>query len=256
MQIGPVQLLVIGFDNDENFRGQIKAELDAVRTRGTIRLIDALFVHKDASGAITTLRDSDLDDAAAATYGATVSYLLGLAGSADGASSAGIGPGELQAILAELPPGTAAALVLFEHRWAAGLGAAVRDAGGHILAQGLLTRDLVLAMGAEMRAIADAELAIETAQALKGAAILDTLIFVEGIESAKAEVAAAVTTTVAAEVVRSLIIAGVIDNEEIEPAIAALVTDGLLDVELVKGALQAAAASEAEVQALVAAQAG
>ena len=49
MAIGPVQLIVLGFDHPK-FTGEIKAELERLRESDTIRVIDALAVYKDAAG--------------------------------------------------------------------------------------------------------------------------------------------------------------------------------------------------------------
>ena len=51
MAIGPVQLIVLGFDHPE-FHGEIIDELERLRTSDTVRVIDALAVHKDADGEI------------------------------------------------------------------------------------------------------------------------------------------------------------------------------------------------------------
>ena len=47
MAIGPVQLLVLGFEHPE-FHGEIVAELEKLRESDTVRVIDALAVYKDA----------------------------------------------------------------------------------------------------------------------------------------------------------------------------------------------------------------
>ena len=49
MAIGPVQLIVLGF-NHPNFHGEIIDELERLRESDTIRVIDALAVHKDPDG--------------------------------------------------------------------------------------------------------------------------------------------------------------------------------------------------------------
>ena len=49
MAIGPVQLIVLGF-NHPNFHGEIIDELERLRESDTIRVIDALAVHKDVEG--------------------------------------------------------------------------------------------------------------------------------------------------------------------------------------------------------------
>ena len=51
MAIGPVQLIVLGFEHPE-FHGEIIAELERLRESDTVRVIDALAVHKDADGEI------------------------------------------------------------------------------------------------------------------------------------------------------------------------------------------------------------
>jgi uncharacterized membrane protein len=145
MSIGPVQLLVIGFEHGD-FHGQIQAELDRLRTSDTIRLIDLLFVRKDADGNVERLEHSDLNADDAAELGATVGALIGFGmGGVEGAEEgavigAAIGP-ETE-VLPEgmwyvddvLPPDTAAAIALIEHRWAIGLRDLIRDAGGFHLA--------------------------------------------------------------------------------------------------------------------------
>jgi hypothetical protein len=50
MAIGPVQLIVLGFEHPE-FHGEIIEELERLRESDTVRVIDALAVHKDAAGA-------------------------------------------------------------------------------------------------------------------------------------------------------------------------------------------------------------
>ena len=51
MAIGPVQLIVLGFDHPD-FRGEIIEELEKLRASDTVRVIDALAVFKDADGEI------------------------------------------------------------------------------------------------------------------------------------------------------------------------------------------------------------
>ena len=51
MAIGPVQLIVLGF-NHPNFHGEVIEELERLRESDTVRVIDALAVHKDAEGEI------------------------------------------------------------------------------------------------------------------------------------------------------------------------------------------------------------
>jgi uncharacterized membrane protein len=145
MPIGPVQLLVVGFANGD-FRGEIMAELDRLRESDTVRLIDLVFVRKDADGNVQKLQHSDLSAEEQAEFGAIAGALIGLgaggeegaeAGAALGAEAAGEGdvlPDDIWYIDDVLPDDTAAAVALIEHRWAIALREAIRDAGGFHLA--------------------------------------------------------------------------------------------------------------------------
>ena len=75
---GPIQVFVVGFDKF-NPTGQIMAELRRVRKRGLIRLIDVLFVEKDAHGSISsTMHTSDLSEGERLRLGAVAGGLIGL----------------------------------------------------------------------------------------------------------------------------------------------------------------------------------
>jgi uncharacterized membrane protein len=77
MAIGPVQLLVLGFSHPA-FQGEIRSELDRLRDNDLVRVIDALGVHKDADGTVSTLHDSQLSDDQQQAFGALVGGLIGL----------------------------------------------------------------------------------------------------------------------------------------------------------------------------------
>ena len=77
MAIGPVQLIVLGFSHPE-FHGEIIAELEKLRESDTVRVIDALAVHKDADGEIEVAHLSDLSKDEAIELGSKVGALIGL----------------------------------------------------------------------------------------------------------------------------------------------------------------------------------
>ena len=77
MAIGPVQLIVLGFKNPD-FHGEIIAELEKLRQSDTIRVIDALAVHKDAEGEIEVEHLSNLSKDEAIELGSKVAALIGL----------------------------------------------------------------------------------------------------------------------------------------------------------------------------------
>src|SRR5690606_28818300 len=90
MALGPLQLVVIGFD-EPALDGSILAELNAIRDKGFIRLVDALGVHKDEEGAIWSVEVSDLSEDEAMLAGAAIGALIGLgAGGAEGAEAGAV----------------------------------------------------------------------------------------------------------------------------------------------------------------------
>lgn len=142
MELGPVQLLVIGFDHPD-FRGEIVGELGRLSDAGLVRVLDALVVSKDADGNLTKLEISDLSLEQAEELGATVGALIGLGaagedgavvgaelGAAAGADGHVLDDVEAFDVLDEIAPDTTAAVVLIEHRWSIGLRDAIGRAGG------------------------------------------------------------------------------------------------------------------------------
>ena len=142
MTLGPVQMLVVGFD-DPKFTGEIAEELAKLRDSDVIRLIDVLAVWKDANGEVEAIQASDLSVEQAEEFGATVGALIGVglageegaelgavAGAAAGEDGHVIGEDEMFDIADSIPNGTAAAIALIEHRWAIPLKEAIGRAGG------------------------------------------------------------------------------------------------------------------------------
>jgi uncharacterized membrane protein len=260
MTTGPIQLVVLGFDRLDQFRGRMLAELQEVRGRDVIRLLDLLFVAKGDAGQITSLDLSDLPEEERARYGSLLGALIGLDLAGDEQASddtvpegaeAGLSSEGVRQVAAMLEPGTGAALLLIEHRWAARLAAAVRDTGGRLLAQGFLTPDARVVMGEALSGVAEAEAAAEMAEAVRGAALVDALTAVNEAElleevaaEAVAEAAAAGDTALrsaaAAEVVRALVAAGVLEDTAAVDAIEALVDAGLIDPAVVEAAFDPA----------------
>jgi hypothetical protein len=88
MAIGPVQLLVLGFQQPD-FSGEIREELDRLRDNDLTRVIDALAVRKDADGNVEVLHESQLSADQQQAFGALVGGLIGLARPARRASRSG-----------------------------------------------------------------------------------------------------------------------------------------------------------------------
>ena len=161
MAIGPVQLIVLGFNHPE-FHGEIIAELEKLRQSDTVRVIDALAVHKDAEGEIEVAHLSNLTQDEAIELGSKVGALVGLgiegeegfeAGAAAGAQVAAEGGVNVFSdedawdVIEEIPNDSAAALILIEHHWAVPLRDAVVRAGGFRIADGFISPLDLVAIG-------------------------------------------------------------------------------------------------------------
>jgi uncharacterized membrane protein len=150
--VGPVQLLVVGFEQPD-FKGDVLAHLRSLREHDLVRVIDILLVHKDADGELQTRQISDLSEREAQELGALAAALIGLGAAAGGddegaarlwSAEDGLTEDDLVDVLGEIPPDTAVAIALLEHRWAIPLRDAIIAAGGFpILDTWVHPRDLV-----------------------------------------------------------------------------------------------------------------
>jgi uncharacterized membrane protein len=167
-EIGPVQLISIGFDRDANFEGRIIDELAKLEGERTIRVLDVLFIARDTDSEDTVV----LEHPDAENLGAIVGALLGFEFEGEDAPTAaatdagdqhafGFSQGEIQEMASGLGPGESAGLLLIEHVWARDLKRAFRDAGGRLLGEGFLTPETIRAVEPELAAISDAIAAME-----------------------------------------------------------------------------------------------
>ena len=169
MAIGPVQLLVLQFDQPD-FHGEIIEELEKLRESDTVRVIDALAVHKDALGEMEVLHLSNLSKEEAIEFGSKVAALIGLGIEGEEGMEAGAKVGAKEAaedgihmfsdeeawdILEEIPDDSAAALILLEHHWAVPLRDAILRAGGVGLADGFIHPADLVAIGVATAAEAE-----------------------------------------------------------------------------------------------------
>jgi uncharacterized membrane protein len=152
-EIGPVQLISLGFEPGANFEGRIADELAKLESDRTIRILDLLFVARDTdSDELVVLEHQE------ESMGAIVGALLGvrLDGEQEQEHSFGFTQGEIEEMAAGLDPGGAAGLLLVEHVWARDLKRAVRDAGGRMLGESFLTPETVASVEPELAAMSAA----------------------------------------------------------------------------------------------------
>ena len=219
MNIGPLQLVVIGFEGAVMESGVID-ELFAASAAGAIKLVDMLVVDKDENGRVWMSEISDLTLEEEIEYGAVNGGLIGLgAGGPEAAGAAaeagaeagalaltqsviGLTPGEVNDLVHDIPSGTSALIGLVEHTWAVQLLEARLEAGGVMLAQAMIDPWGLMLLGAELGAAMEAAAVVEAAQMVEAEAMLEAAEAVALSEAIQEEAAQrAIAALVAAELI-------------------------------------------------------
>jgi hypothetical protein len=137
MDIGPVEMLVISFPGNQ-FNGDVAPALADLVEHRTIRVIDLVFVTKDAEGDVVGIELSDLDDETAAAFRPHVDEPSGM-----------ISEEDIEDLGADLAPNSSAAILLFEHVWATRFRDAVVDSGGELVASIRIPKEVIDAVVAD-----------------------------------------------------------------------------------------------------------
>ena len=206
----PLQVIALSFSRDAGAEDRILAEVDRLRGRGVLRLLDMLFVAKSQDGTIERLAIGDDED-----FGSLLAAVVPVADGGPAvpapASGPAFDPAGAQALADSLQPGTALAFLLVEHHWAAQLFDAIAETGGTLIGEGFLTSEAGLVVGAEVAAMEEASEVIAQAQADEADALLAAV-------AARAQAAEAVAdseriqSAAAAAAVRALITAGLVEE--------------------------------------------
>ena len=176
MAIGPVQLVVLGF-NHPDFHGEIIEELERLREVDAVRVIDSLVVYKDADGELEVEHLSNLSTEEAIELGSKIGASVGLGiegeegmedGAVLGAEAAAEGAQVFSDdaawdVLEDIPNDSAAALLLLEHHWAVPLRDAIMRAGGFRISDGFISPLDLVEIGLLSAAEAEELHATETA---------------------------------------------------------------------------------------------
>jgi hypothetical protein len=140
-EVGPVDIVMIGFDGNE-FKGEIAPALLDLVQEGTVRLLDGVFVYKDADGTVGSLEIADLGpDMQPAFIDVDGQLGMGLLDAED-----------VETVGNDLAVNTSALMLVFENSWAARIATAVRNANGQVLEYARIPADAVaqaMAMGRE-----------------------------------------------------------------------------------------------------------
>jgi uncharacterized membrane protein len=131
-EMGPIDYLLIEWPGRQP-TGEAAAHLIDLVDRGLIRIIDLAFITKGEDGSVAALEISDL--------GGEVEAFAAF----EGASSGLLSDDDISEAAAVLEPGTSAALLVFENRWAAPFATAVRQSGGQLVASGRIPTQALLA---------------------------------------------------------------------------------------------------------------
>jgi hypothetical protein len=132
-ELGPVDWIVVEFPGSK-FKGEIAPILDDLVERGTVRVLDLLLIRKAEDGELEFFELSDLDESEIGTLRAYETELATL-----------LSEDDVIAVAASVEPGSTAALLVWENRWAAPFGSAVRRAGGQLVASGRIPVQALLA---------------------------------------------------------------------------------------------------------------
>jgi hypothetical protein len=118
-EVGPIDIAVIAYPAGAPMTGDAVPLLVELVERGIIRVLDAMFVIKNEDGSFSGFEARNLGDKNVGDFAVFEGASSGLLGDEDAETAAGA-----------IEPGSAAALIVYENRWAAPFIAAVRRNGG------------------------------------------------------------------------------------------------------------------------------
>ena len=160
MALGPVQVLVVGYGEDAQFKGEALDELKKLMDADIVRLVDLLVVHKNDDGSIDKIEISDINELE--KVGAVAGALLGFGAAGEEGAEVGavagaeaveggsmFDPDQVWFIADAIPEGMTAAVAVLEHRWAIPLRDAIARSGGMALADEWIHPQDLIELGIE-----------------------------------------------------------------------------------------------------------
>jgi hypothetical protein len=131
MSLGPVEYMVIEFPGNQ-FKGEIIPALREVVDKGVIRIIDLVFMRKDAQGNVSVMELADLQKDAADAFAPLAREASTLFAEED-----------IGKVSEVMEMNSSVALLLFEHVWATRFRNAVLNANGRLIAGERIPREVV-----------------------------------------------------------------------------------------------------------------
>jgi uncharacterized membrane protein len=139
-EIGPVDFLAVEFPDGRISAADLR-ELMALVTQGAIRILDAEFIVKDAAGNARKVDAAEVGEPDGTGIGAW-----------SGASSGLLDDADVEHVGAEIRPGAAAAVIIYDNRWILRLADRWRRNGARLIEDGgIPVDDLVAALDAAER---------------------------------------------------------------------------------------------------------
>jgi hypothetical protein len=131
-EMGPIDYMILEWDGEQPVTGEVMPLLVELVDRGIIRILDLAFIVKDQDGSVMA-RD----------FGELAQQSDGLA-DFQGVSSGLLGQDDLEEAGNALEPGTVAAVLVWENRWAAPVAVALRRSGGQLVSSGRIPVQAIL----------------------------------------------------------------------------------------------------------------
>ncbi len=131
LEMGPIDYIVLEWPGQQP-DGSVAPLILELVDRGLIRILDVAFLGKDENGSAYAVDIADID--AAEAFGVFEGAASGLLREEDLAEAASV-----------LEPGTTAAVLVWENRWAAPVAVAIRKSGGQLVASGRIPVQAIIA---------------------------------------------------------------------------------------------------------------
>ena len=132
-ELGPVDWIVMEFPGDQ-FNGTIVPELINLVDQGIVSVLDLLIIKKDAEGLYEEFEIADLEEGELGELRSFETELATL-----------LSEDDVIRVAEALKPGSGAARLVWENKWAAPFGATVRRAGGQLVSSGRIPSQAILA---------------------------------------------------------------------------------------------------------------
>ena len=132
LEMGPIDYVVLEWPGKQP-QGKVAPMIIDLVERGIIRVLDVALMVKADDGSVAAVDLGSINGDGAGF------------GEFDGASSGLLGQDDLEEAAKALQPGTSAAILVWENRWAAPVAVALRESGGQLVASGRIPIQGILA---------------------------------------------------------------------------------------------------------------